>query len=136
MEVLMEICATEEKQYSPPLLATLVWFAAYFGARLLLKLDSFTPWERVAISLIPIPFFAWFLWLFVLRMRDTDELQRRIQLESLAIAFPAAIVLLMTLGLLQKAIDLPMKAWSYAHVWLYLPMFYLIGNAIAAHRYR
>lgn len=133
----MEARATDgSKNYSPPLLATAIWFAAYFAARLLLKLSIFTPWERVGISLIPIPFFVWFLWLFVKRMRDTDELQRRIQLEALAIAFPAAVVLLMTLGLLQRAIDLPMEDWSYAHVWLYLPMLYVFGNAIAANRYR
>jgi membrane-associated PAP2 superfamily phosphatase len=117
-------------------MVTIVWFSAYFAARLLLKMDVFAPWERVAISLLPIPFFAWFVMVFIRQMRDTDEMQRRIQLEALAIAFPLSVLLLMTLGLLQKAIVLSENDWGYTQVWLYLPLFYAFGNAIAAHRYR
>lgn len=114
----------------------IVWFGAYFICRSLLRQTTFPTWERVAIALVPIPFFAWFLWKFIARLRTADELRRRIQLEALAIAFPLSIVLLMTLGLLQRAIVLPMSDWSYAHVWLYLPLFYAFGEAWAAHRYR
>jgi hypothetical protein len=65
-----------------------------------------------------------------------DEMQRRIHLEALVIAFPLAILLLMTLGLLQLAIPLPEEDWSYWHIWAFLPMFYFIGLAFAWRRYR
>jgi hypothetical protein len=133
----MEVCGEDRPgKHAQSLMATIVWFSAYFAARLLLKMDVFAPWERVAISLLPIPFFAWFVMVFIRRMRETDEMQRRIQLEALAIAFPLSVLLLMTLGLLQKAIVLSENDWGYTQVWLYLPLFYALGNAIAAHRYR
>src|SRR4051812_1756558 len=113
----------------------MIWMVAYFAARLILKHTDLPTWERVAVALIPIPFFAFFIWRFVTAMRYADELQRKIQLEALAIAFPLSVLLLMTLGLLQRAIDLPMNDWSYAHVWLYLPLLYALGSGIAARRY-
>ena len=42
----------------------------------------------------------------------------------------------MTLGLLQRAIVLPFEDWSYLHVWVYLPVFYFGGIAIASRRYQ
>ncbi len=93
-------------------------------------------WLRVCVALFPLPFFAGFLWVFISGIRSMDELQRKIQLEALAIAFPLAILLLMTLGLLQRAVDLPFEDWSYAHVWIYLPLFYFGGVAIASRRYQ
>jgi hypothetical protein len=65
-----------------------------------------------------------------------DEMQRRIHLEALAIAYPLATLLLMTLGLLQRAVELPFEDWSYAHVWIYLPIFYFLGVAFTARRYQ
>jgi len=112
------------------------WLVSYFAARWLLKHAAMGTWLRVAVALFPVPFFALFLVLFIRNIRSMDELQRRIQLEALAIAFPLAVLLLMTLGLLQRAIDLPFEDWSYAHVWVYLPIFYSLGISIAARRYR
>ena len=78
---------------------------------------------------------AVFLASFIRRIGRMDELQRRIHLEALAIALPLATLLLMTLGLLQRAISLPFEDWSYAHVWPYLPIFYLVGFFISKRRY-
>ncbi|RIK73904.1 hypothetical protein DCC62_16355 [candidate division KSB1 bacterium] len=64
-----------------------------------------------------------------------DELERRIQLEALVIAFPLAILLIMTLGLLELAVPLSPENWSYRHIWPFLTMFYFIGLAIARKRY-
>jgi hypothetical protein len=119
-----------------PWIVFAVWFLAYFGARGLLERGPAEAWLRVGIALIPTPLFAVFLVTFVRCLRSLDELQRRIQLEALAIAFPLAILLLMTLGLLQRAIPLPFEDWSYAHVWTYLPIFYFIGLAVASRRYQ
>ena len=114
----------------------LAWFLSYFGARWLLKYAELATWARVAIALAPVPFFSLFLALFIRGLRRMDELQRRIHLEALAFAYPLAMLLLMTLALLQRAIELPPEDWSYAHVWFYLPLFYFLGLAIAARRYQ
>ena len=90
---------------------------------------------RVWAALLPVPAFAWMLWEIIKGVRVMDELQQRIQLEALAVAYPLALILLMTLGLLEIAITLPPEDLSYRHVWAALPLFYFIGLAIARKRY-
>jgi hypothetical protein len=116
----------------------LLWGATFITARLALDKDwRLEPtWLRVAAALLPVIPTVLFLWAIVTHVRSLDEMQRKIHLEALAIAYPLAILLLMTLGLLQLAIDLPTEDWSYRHVWVYLPLFYFAGLAIAWRRYQ
>ena len=89
----------------------------------------------VAVALLPVPVFA--LWLLALNrgLRQLDELQRRIQLEAVAIAFLLTLLVLMTLGLLELAVAFSPADWSYRHVWALLPLFYVVGLAAARRRY-
>ena len=65
-----------------------------------------------------------------------DELSRRTQLEALALACPAVLVLLMTLGLLQPSgIAVSPADWSFRHVWQIGLVLYVAGMAVAARRY-
>jgi hypothetical protein len=115
---------------------TAFWVLSYLAARFALEELQLDPWLRVTVAVLPVLPTALFLWLVVANIRSLDELQRRVHLEALAIAFPLAILLLWTLGLLQLAINLPTEDWSYRHVWAYLPLFYFIGLAIAWRRYQ
>jgi hypothetical protein len=119
------------------LLALLVaWLVSYFAVRLTLEATLQLPGEaRLAMAFIPTPLFALFLWNFIKSIRAADELERRIQLEALAIAFPLALVLITTLGLAQRAVVLNFQDWSYNHVWPMLGVFYLAGVTIARKRY-
>jgi hypothetical protein len=114
----------------------LAWIVLYFAARVALSRLELEPWLRVGIALVPVVPFVGVLWLVAAAVRGMDELERRVHLEALALAFPLATLLLMTLGLLQRAVPLPFEDWSYAHVWIYLPLFYLVGLAFAWRRYR
>jgi len=118
------------------LASAVVWALAYFAARLVLEGGPAETWLRVGVAIFPVPFFVLFLLAFIRHVRGMDELERKVHLEALAVAFPLATILLMTLGLLQRAIELPFQDWSYAHVWAYLPLFYFVGLAIASRRYR
>jgi len=111
---------------------------SYFGVRAALERmgDTQPAGSRLAIALIPIVPFAAFIWKFIASLREADELERRIQLEALAIAFPVAIVLLMVLALVQLAVPLNPDDWSYRHVWYFLPIFWLGSLSIARRRYR
>jgi hypothetical protein len=111
--------------------ALLLFFAARFG----LEVPGLATWLRVAIALVPVPALGWFLWEFVQSVSRADELERRIQLEALALAFPLTLLLVMTLGLLQIAIPLPPEDWSYRHIWPLLYVFYLGGLTLARKRY-
>lgn len=117
---------------------TILWGISLVVARLALdkELQLEPTWLRVAAALLPVVPTAVFLWFVVSAVRGLDELHRRVHLEALAIAYPLAILLLVTLGLLQLAIDLSPENWSYRHVWVYLPFFYFLGLAIAWRRYR
>lgn len=114
----------------------ITWLVSYFAVRLTLEATPELPSEaRLAMAFIPTPLFALFLWNFIKSVRAADELERRIQLEALAIAFPLALVLITTLGLAQRAVTLNFQDWSYNHVWPMLAVFYLAGVAIARKRY-
>ena len=111
------------------------WGVLYIAARLLLELEGLGWWSRLAIALVPVPAFAWVLWSVSNGIAEMDELQRRIQLEALAFAFPLTLLLLMTLGLIELAVGLNPDDWSYRHVWAVLPLFYLGGIIRAKQRY-
>lgn len=113
-----------------------LWILCYFTARGVLELRDLGPGTRIAAAVLPVAPFAWFLWTFIGHIRAADELERRIHLEALAVAFPVTMLLLMTLGLLQLATTLSMDDWSYRHVWAFLPAFYLGGLALARRRYQ
>ena len=107
----------------------------FFAARLALEAEALPSWQRIAIALAPLPAFAWFLWEFVHSASGGDELERRVQLEALAVAFPLTLLLVMTLGLLQIAVPLPPDDWSYRHIWPLLYVFYMVGLMRARRRY-
>ena len=117
------------------LLTGALWASVYGISRGLLEMEIADRWIRVAIALIPIPFFVSFFWLWMKGLGTMDELERRIQLEALALAFPLMAVLLMTLGLLEVAVGLNPDDWSYRHVWLMMPMLYYFSLWRAKRRY-
>lgn len=109
---------------------------AYFGARVLLESFVMETWLRVVVAILPVLPFILFLLMLIRGIRQMDELERRIQLEALAVAFPLAILLLLTLGLLELAVKLKPEDWSYRHLWPFLFIFYLIGLVMAKRRYQ
>ena len=112
------------------------WLVLYFGIRLALEAaTTLADPIRLGLALVPTPVFAMFLWTFIRSLRGADELERRIQLEALAVAFPLGLLLLTTLGLAQRAVALDVQDWSYNHVWPFFALFYLIGLWIARKRY-
>lgn len=115
---------------------TVLFAASYAAAMAVLKSVEMPASARVAIALLPFPFFVAFLIAEIRLLRRVDELERRIQLEALAVAFPAAMLLMMGLGLLERAVVLSPADWSYRHTWFFLPLFYFIGLGIARRRYR
>lgn len=118
------------------LIPAFAFVSTWFIARGVLELDDISPALRIVAALLPVPPFSYMLWWIIKGVRQMDELEQRIHLEALAVAFPLAMVLLMTLGLLELAISLPPEDLSYRHVWVFLPLFYFGGLALARRRYR
>jgi hypothetical protein len=117
------------------LIRGLLWVSVYLLSRGLLKLDVDQTALRVAIALLPVPFFVSYLWTWMNGVAAMDELQRRIELEALGFAFPATLVFLMTIGLLDLAVTLPPEVFRLHELWLMMPMLYYIGLWRAQRRY-
>jgi hypothetical protein len=110
------------------------WFLTWVGARFLLE-GAVPAWARIVAALLPAPIAGVSLLMILRSARELDELEQRIQLEALAIAFVLALLLIMTLGLMELAVTLNRDDWSYRHVWAMLPLFYLLGLVITRRRY-
>jgi hypothetical protein len=122
---------------SGSVISGIVWFLTYFGVRAAAESpNSFSKPALIAIVLVPVVPAALFLYFFIRDIRQMDELQRRIQLEALAFAYPLTLLLLMTLGLLQLVMDLNPADWSYRHVWQFVIVFYLFGVGLSVRRYQ
>jgi hypothetical protein len=117
----------------------ILWVVVYVLAIWLLRDSSMLRVEsravRVAIGLLPTPFFVWWLWTWLKGLKKMDELRRRIELEALAFAFPTTLVFLAAVGLLDSAIALNPAEVSLRHMWLMMPMLYYVGLWNAQRRY-
>lgn len=112
-----------------------LFLSTWMVARVLLKQNELSDTIRVLLALLPIGPFCWMLWKFISGIASLDELQKKIQLEALAIAFPVMMIFLMTLGLLDIAIGLSYENFGLKHLWYYMPVFYFLGLFIAKRRY-
>ena len=114
----------------------LLWLSIYVFSRGVLELDLSPQPFRVVVALVPVPFFVWYLVTWMRGVARMDELQRRIELEALGFAFPAVLVILMTIGLLDLAVTLQRGDFSLRNTWLLLPMLYYVGLWRAQRRYQ
>ena len=114
-----------------------VLMMAYLGFVAVTKRgEQLAPMVRVAAGLLAVGAFALFIAAEIRVLRGLDEMHRRIQLEALAIAFPTAILLVFTLGVLERA---GIVVWGFQRlrdVWPLVALPYVIGLAIATRRYR
>ena len=89
---------------------------------------------RLMVALLPVPFFVGFIVAELRWVRQPDEFHRGVVLESLAIAFPAAILLAVTIEALQKAGYL--VGWTVGDVWPFMALLWLPSLWLALRRYR
>ena len=111
------------------------WFASYLAARGGLEVAEAT-WLRVALAILPIPFFIGVVRIAYRAINSGDELFRRIHLEALAFAFPTTLTLLMVLGLFELATGLNPDDFSYRHVWPMAVLAYYGGWALSMRKYK
>ncbi|HET6363308.1 MAG TPA: hypothetical protein VFH11_14825 [Gemmatimonadota bacterium] len=95
---------------------------------------SLSPPARLALALVPVALWAGAIAFLVVALRSVDELQRRIQLEALAIAFPAAMLLGMLVEYLQKAGFA--QGLAVGDVWPAMFLLYVPAVLFAHWRYR
>jgi hypothetical protein len=95
------------------------------------------PWLRLLVALLPALLVLWVMRAFVRFVRDSDELQRRIELESGAVAALLISAGYMAAGFVQMAglIEVPAKL---AMLWVFPSLCFTYGAAkvFIARRYQ
>jgi hypothetical protein len=91
---------------------------------------------RVALVILPVLLSMGYVCCVVGMFRRADELQRRIQLESLGFAFPATAVLVMAADLLEKAKVVPALHWGWGMLVGAMCLLWVAGYALASRRYQ
>lgn len=91
---------------------------------------------RAAVAILPVLLSFGYVWCVVRIFRRVDELQRRIQLESLGFAFPATAILVMATDLLRQAAILPAFRWDWSGLVPAMCLLWLVGYAMTCRRYR
>lgn len=86
------------------LVSTSVLVAAVFVCTWLLRSPDIAVGRgaRLTVALVPVPIALWVIGEYVLLIRRSDEFLRRVTLESLAIAYPLALLIGMAVEYLQK----------------------------------
>jgi hypothetical protein len=113
-----------------------LFVGAYFAARAGLERAAPGSLAALGLALLPVPFFALLIHACVRGVRGLDELARRIQLEALAFAFPVAILVVFTVGLLDLAGFHGTNDWDPPRLWPLLLLPYWGGIVRASRRYR
>ena len=109
-------------------------FTIVFCAFVLRRIE-FSVEIRIIIALIPAIPAAILLWLMAVEIMRMDELQRKIQIEGLALAFAGTCFVTPVYGMLQIA-GLGLPHISTLYVYVLMILLYGIGTIIAGRRYR
>lgn len=120
------------REFIPPMAAYLVLVIASMW--LLHQVQA--PLLRALVALLPVPPIALAMRAIMRYIRDTDELQRRIELEALSVSTALVSLGYLTAGFLQKArvIDVPS---SVAMIWVFplVCLSYGIAKIVIGRRY-
>lgn len=113
----------------------IISIATYISSMLFLREFEYAKALGYAVAMLTLLPFACFLWHFIKSVRGEDELEKQVQLEALAVAFPLSVLGIMKLSLLQMVAPLSLENWSYRHLLPFFFIVYFLGLAIARRRY-
>ena len=120
------------REFLPPMLGYVV--AVFLSVWLLRRVD--VPVLRALIALLPVPAIALAMRAIIRRIRDADELQRRIELEAISIASACVSLGYLSAGFLQlaKVIDV---AASDAMIWVFplTALIFGLAKTVLGRRY-
>jgi uncharacterized membrane protein YoaK (UPF0700 family) len=121
------------REFLPPMVAYVV--AVLVSVTWLRHIE--TPAWRALVALLPVPAIALAMRAIVRHIRDTDELQRQIELEAVSIATALVSLLYLSAGFLQiaKVIAIPS---GVAMIWMFplVCMVYGIAKVFVGRRFR
>lgn len=128
-------CPSRPKSPVRLLVSALTFALVYIGAVAVQEMFELNRLAGAIVSLLPAAGLIFFILEEVKMIRRLDELQRQIQLEALAIGFPLVMLVLMTMGFLQRVDLLPHALSTIRDVAGLVPFAYFIGLLVARRRY-
>jgi len=132
-----EVSPAVRRRYLREILPAMVGYiaAVFLSVWLLKRVDA--PALRALIALLPVPAIALAMRAIVHRIRDADELQRRIEVEAVSIAAAFVSLAYLAAGFLQRAkvIDVPS---SVAMIWVFplVGLSFGVAKFLLGRRYR
>ena len=117
------------------LIYAVIWCLSYVGSLFALKTLDIPKEAGIALTIITVLAFALFIYKYYRSIYFMDEVQIKIQLEAVVIAFSLGLLLLMSLGLLDLIITLNKNDWSYRDLIPFFIAFYFFGLFISKRKY-
>jgi hypothetical protein len=115
------------------IVAAVVSGAAAIASSWLLRHVTLPSPVRLLVAALPAPVFLWFIVTELRWVRSLDEFHRRVILEALAIAFPVAILLAVTVDALQKGGFV--AGWTVGEVWPFMALLFVPALFYTQRRY-
>ena len=126
---------TKMTPFSKVVMFAALWFVTYTICFLIIKKLSPDTVTGIILSILPVITFALFIYSIIKGVASMDEVQIRVQMEAVVIAFSLALLMIMTLGLLDLVVTLNKEDWGYRHLFPYFFIFYFIGLIISNRKY-
>lgn len=112
-----------------------IWCLSYVGSLFALKSFDIPTGAGIVLTIVTVLAFAVFIYKYYRSIFFMDEVQIKIQMEAIVLAFALGLILLMTLGLLDFVIILNKEDWSYRFMIPFFISFYFIGFFISKRKY-
>jgi uncharacterized membrane protein YqhA len=117
------------------LIYAVIWSLSYAGSIFALKTLDMPTEAGIVLTGVTILAFMLFLYKYYRSIFFMDEVQIKIQMEAVVIAFSIGLLLLMSLGLLDIFIKLNKEDWSYRHLFSIFIASYFLGLFISKCKY-
>jgi uncharacterized membrane protein YidH (DUF202 family) len=117
------------------LIYAVIWCLSYVGSLFALKTLEIPTEAGIVLTVITVLAFALFIYKYYRSIFFMDEVQIKIQMEAVVIAFSLGLLLLMTLALLDLVITLNKNDWSYRYLVPLFVAFYFFGLFISKRKY-
>lgn len=112
-----------------------IWCLSYVGSLFALKTLHIPTEAGIVLTVITVIAFALFMYKYYRSIFFMDEVQIKMQMEAVVIAFSLGLLLLMTLGLLDLIMPLNKDDWSYRYLVPLFITFYFTGLFISKRKY-
>ena len=117
------------------LIYAILWCLSHVGSLFAIKSLQIPIEASVILTFISVLAFALFIYKFFRSIVFMDEVQVKIQMEAVVLAFALGLLLVMTLGLIDLFIVLNPEDWSYRFLVPIFIVFYFLGLFIAKRKY-